>query len=235
MSKEHNIVARISCLSPIFFSFGLLSIGVFAQEAQLVPDPVTVETGDSQGADSEGVGTATIAPSLSFIPFGTAVMIQLDAPVSSRTAVRGDMFPISLAEPVSVNGVEIIPVGVSGEGQVVHAQGRGLGGRAGELIVAARYIMWGNRRIPLRSMRISLAGRNNTAEALAVSSVIPLAGFLVTGTSVDLPLGQIAIARFAEDVPVQPPVPLPSDSTSQAGAEAAPAAAENDFQQGGKQ
>lgn len=141
-------------------------------------------------------------PAPLIVPMNTHVMIQLDAPVSSRSAARGDMFPISLAEPVKLDGIEVIPAGITGEGQVVHSAGTGFGGRAGELIVAARYLMWGDRRIPLRGMRISTAGRNNTAEALALGQLIPLGGLFVTGTSVDLPVGQIAVARFAEDVPV---------------------------------
>jgi hypothetical protein len=138
------------------------------------------------------------------IPEGTFIMIQLDGPVTSRTATRGDMFPISLAEPVIIDGVEVVPAGITGEGQVVHAAGKGFGGRAGELIVAARYLMWDEQRIALRGMRISAAGRNNTAEAIAASAVLTVAGLFVTGTSVDLPAGQIAVARLAQDIPVGP-------------------------------
>lgn len=166
-----------------------------------VGDPVTA-TPARPGGEVETSGAAGVTNAELIVPAGTTVMLQLDAAVSSRTAVRGDMFPISLAEPVSLGGAEVIPAGIAGEGQVVHAAGTGLGGRAGELIVAARYLMWGERRIPLRGMRISMAGRNNTAEALAASQIIPLAGLFVTGTSVDLPVGQVAIARFAEDVPI---------------------------------
>ncbi len=164
---------------------------VQAAAAQPSPDA------EAEPATLENVAQASAAPVL---PLGTTIMIQLDAPVSSRTATRGDMFPISLAEPVRIDGVELIPAGITGEGQVVHSAGTGFGGRAGELIVAARYLMWGDRRIPLRGMRISTAGRNNTAEAIAVGQLIPFGGLFVTGTSVDLPIGQIAIARFAEDV-----------------------------------
>ena len=191
-------------------------------------------------ANIEAVAAAGTAPSL---PLGTTIMIQLDAPVSSRTAVRGDMFPISLAESVRVDGVEIIPAGIAGEGQVVHSAGTGFGGRAGELIVAARYLMWGDRRIPLRGMRISTAGRNNTAEAIAVGQLIPFGGLFVTGTSVDLPAGQIAIARFAEDIPIMTAADLsatPSAAVAAAEAPASdPAAAatpiSTEVQQGGTQ
>lgn len=144
------------------------------------------------------------------IPAGTAIVIQIDAPVTSRTATRGDMFPISLSVPVRLNDSDVIPAGIVGEGQVVHAARTGFGGRAGELIVAARYLQWGDRRIALRGMRISTVGKTNTAEALAVSQVIPLGGLFVTGTSVDLPAGQIAVARLTDDVPLEPAAAPPS-------------------------
>lgn len=145
---------------------------------------------------------ATPTSAAAVLPAGTNVVITIDAPVTSRTATRGDMFPISLAVPVAIDGVEILPAGLTGEGQVVHAAGVGFGGRAGELIVAARYLTWGDQRIALRGMRISRAGANNTAEALAASALLTVAGLFVTGTSVDLPAGQVAAARTADDVPL---------------------------------
>lgn len=192
-------------LGSLALGIALLSIAAqgAAQETQpVLPATEAVEPPVSPEVPEVAVPAEVAAPAPVVIPMNTTVMIQLDAAVSSRSAARGDMFPISLAEPVRLGETEVIPAGITGEGQVVHSAGTGFGGRAGELIVAARYLMWGERRIPLRGMRISTAGRNNTAEALALGQLIPLGGFLVTGTSVDLPIGQIAVARFAEDVPV---------------------------------
>ncbi len=186
----------------------LLNSGAAAQDGTA---PVTAEGTAAPVKTTEPA--APTAPGAAVIPAGTILVIQLDAPVTSRSATRGDMFPISLAEPVRLNDAEVIPAGISGEGQVVHSAGTGFGGRAGELIVAARYLTWGDRRIALRGMRISTAGRTATVEALAVSAVIPLGGLFVTGTSVDLPAGQIAVARLVDDLPlmgqVDPVVPAP--------------------------
>lgn len=183
----------------------LAPLAIEAEAQQTEPEVATTEAAPAPHSAVAAVEATAVEPTAGapvVIPMNTTVMIQLDAAVSSRTATRGDMFPISLAEPVRLGETEIIPAGIAGEGQVVHSAGTGFGGRAGELIVAARYLMWGDRRIPLRGMRISTAGRNNTAEAIALGQLIPLGGFLVTGTSVDLPVGQIAVARFAEDVPI---------------------------------
>ncbi|MEQ1688528.1 MAG: hypothetical protein ABL874_08140 [Sphingopyxis sp.] len=207
---------HLATVTAAFLFFCLPRAACLAQNAAtvepsaLAPDPQS-ETSDTI---ANAVGADTTGQPPEIIPLGTTVMIRLDAPVTSRTAVQGDMFPISLAEPVLFNGVEVIPAGISGEGQVVHAQGRGFGGRAGELIVAARYLMWGERRIVLRGMRISAAGRTNTAEALAVGLAVPLAGLFITGTSVDLPSGQVALARLAADVPIGVVAPAPTDQSA---------------------
>lgn len=168
------------------------------------PPDVVPAPAPEAAVTAEAATESAPADAAPLIAEGTYIVVRIDAAVSSRTAKQGDMFPISLAEPLKVDGVEIIPAGISGEGQVVHAQGRGFGGRAGELIVAGRYLMWGDQRIPLRGMRISRAGANNAAEAIAASAVLSVAGLFVTGTSVDLPIGQIAVARIAQPILAQP-------------------------------
>ncbi len=247
--KRGNVVVALSAplacaLSAPMVSAQTVDGGTPAVDSSVLatPSEVPVEATGAVATDTalaEAAAPVAAAPAL---PLGTTIMIQLDAPVSSRSAARGDMFPISLAEPVKLDGIEVIPAGISGEGQVVHSAGTGFGGRAGELIVAARYLMWGDRRIPLRGMRISTAGRNNTAEAIAVGQLIPFGGLFVTGTSVDLPIGQIAIARFAEDVPIAPAtdavVAAPPAADAAVVADAAPTAATpalTEVQQGGTQ
>jgi hypothetical protein len=140
------------------------------------------------------------------IPAGTLIAVRLEAAMSSRTAVNDEMFPISLLVPIRLGDEEIVPAGTPGMGQVVHSAGRGFGGRAGELILAARFLQWGDRRIPLRGMRISATGRNNAAEAILISStLLTVGGLFVTGTSVDLSVGHEAVARLAQDLVLDPP------------------------------
>jgi hypothetical protein len=148
--------------------------------------------------------TATATPPA--LPEGTRVVIRVEQALSSKTAKRGDRFPISLVEDVSLGGRAVVAAGTMGVGEVIHAAGKGFGGRAGELIVAARYLDVGGRRLPLRGFRINSAGANNTGEAIAASIAIPLAGLFVTGSSADIAAGQIAEAKtsqsFATDAPI---------------------------------
>jgi hypothetical protein len=152
------------------------------------------------------------------VPAGTAIEIRVDQALSSRTAVRGDRFPISVVSPIIVDGTVIVPAGASGIGEVVHAAGKGFGGRAGELIVAARYVDVPGGRVLLRGFRINRAGANNAAEAIGATIMVPLAGLVVTGSSAQIALGQTAIAKTQADFPERPaPAAPPTPTDNQQG------------------
>lgn len=132
------------------------------------------------------------------IPAGTSVTLRIKQPVSSRTAKRGDLFEIELVNDIYIDAAPVIPAGTKGVAQVVHASPKGFGGRAGELIVAARYLEASGRRISLRKTKFSSAGSDNAGAAIATTIAAPVIGLFVTGTSVDLPIGGIIVAETAE-------------------------------------
>lgn len=138
------------------------------------------------------------------IPAGTSVTLRIKQQVSSRTAKRGDLFEIELVNDLYVDSAPIIPAGIKGVAQVVHASPKGFGGRAGELIVAARYLESDGRRIALRKTKFSSAGSDNAGAAIATTIAAPVIGLFVTGTSVDLPVGSIIVAETAESFVVAP-------------------------------
>jgi hypothetical protein len=91
-------------------------------------------------------------------------------------------------------------------GEVVHAKKAGGSGTAGELILAARYLQIGERRLQLRSMRLAVAGKGavgavDAFNAASVVSPLPvgLLGFAVTGSNIDVPAGSIAVAKSAQE------------------------------------
>lgn len=131
---------------------------------------------------------------------GTSVTIRVTEPVTSRTAKRGDYFSFELVNDLRSGATIAIPAGTKGVGQVVHAAPKGFGGRAGELIVAARYLDTPTGRVTLRKTKFSVAGSDNVAAALTTSMVVPIAGMFITGTSVDLPVGSILVAEIALDL-----------------------------------
>jgi hypothetical protein len=74
------------------------------------------------------------------LPALTPVVLQLDEEIPSNRNKIGDRFRLHVAADVAVGTAVLIPAGSLGEGEVIHVQKSGMGGRAGELIVTARFV-----------------------------------------------------------------------------------------------
>lgn len=157
---------------------------------------------ESAVSASQALTTESHSPAV--VPVGTAVTLRVKQPISSRTAERGDLFEIELVNDIYIQALAVIPAGTKGMAQVVHASPKGFGGRAGELIVAARYLDVKGQRLSLRKTKFSSAGSDNAGAAIAATLAAPVIGMFVTGTSVDLPVGGIIVAETAQIfVPVE--------------------------------
>ena len=164
------------------------------------------------------------APVCCTIPALQDVSIKFGATVNSQANKIGEKIPISLAEPIVVNGVEIVPAGAKGEADVVHAAKSRFGGKAGELIVGVRFIEHAGVRIPLRSLRYSKGqGKDNTGAAIAVGVVAGLASLFVTGGEVTIPEGTVAYAKIARDTVVPGQAAPPVNEMKEAGSVTTPA------------
>jgi hypothetical protein len=136
---------------------------------------------------------------------GTMIEIRIEEPVNSKTHKTGDWYALSLSQPVMLGDALLIPAGTPGRGQVVHSARSGWGGKAGELILAARYLEFEGRQIPLRGMKLGGVGGNN--EGLAFGATVagglvamPLV-FALNGKNADIPAGLLATAKLAEALP----------------------------------
>lgn len=145
----------------------------------------------------------------------TPVYLVIDEPLDSDKSAIGQYFKLSLRQPVEIAPGLVIPPGTPGAGQVVHAAKSRAMGKAGELVLAARFLDFQGMRVPLRSLRYgSSQGKDNVETAaivgIAVSAVI--APF-ITGGEVRIPTGTEVWAKVAADVPLQalePAEPLPN-------------------------
>lgn len=142
----------------------------------------------------------------------TEVEIEIAEPVTSKSKRQGDHFAIRLAEPIVVDGRIVVPAGTPGLGEVVHSAKAGGAGKAGELILAARYLELDGQRIPLRSFRYGRrqgkdkTGAVNTGNMVA-AAVMPAAavvGFLIKGGEVDIPAGTRANAKVSAATSLPP-------------------------------
>lgn len=138
------------------------------------------------------------------LPANTVVELETLDAVSSKTSKPKDFFRLRVAEDVRVDGRVLIPAGTEALGQVVHAAKSGGGGKAGELILAARAIKLPRGDVKLRS-GFGAAGQQRTGAALATSIAVGVFGLFVHGKELLLPAGTPVSARVAEDTDL----PLP--------------------------
>lgn len=137
------------------------------------------------------------APAALCIPALTPILLRIDAPLSSRTSISGEAFPISLVDSIRLDGKDIVPAGTKGMGEVVHAKKTGMG-VGGELVLAARYLEIDGRRLRLRSMKIASQGDDQQELSYAVGAAVGLPGLFIRGKHIDLPMGVKAFAKTAE-------------------------------------
>lgn len=152
----------------------------------------------------------------SCIPALTPVRVAIKAHLGSKISLTDQTFPIELVQPIVVDGRELVPAGATGMGEVVHAKKSGGSGASGELVLAARYLEIGGRRLRLRSLNFAVAGEDKTRTvntiAIASAATMPalsLIGFFIQGKGIDIPEGTEASAKTAEPFVLDPPVITP--------------------------
>ncbi len=81
------------------------------------------------------------------LPVGTRIKLKLDAELSSRVSSVGDTFIASIAQPVVIREVIVLPAGTEVEGRVFEAKPASAGGRSGKLDLSFLTIRWSNELI----------------------------------------------------------------------------------------
>jgi hypothetical protein len=171
-------------------------------------------------------GMVGSSPAGDRLPAGTIVELELTEAVASSRNQRGDTFGLRVVEAISVNGRLVIPAGSLATGQVVHAAASSGGGKAGELLLAARTVDAQGKRLSLRGMRLGGAGQARTDAAIGMSAALavavpvlaPLALF-VKGREIEIPAGTRAHAKLAQDVVLEFPTAQTSGEPPLAGAQ----------------
>jgi hypothetical protein len=159
-------------------------------------------TGQSDALPAGQPGASAPAASAVRLPLGTPLEVELVDPLSSRTSLTGDRFAIRLVAPISVDGVEVVAAGATGQGEVIDAAHAGMGGRQGKLLVSARFLEINGQRVRIRGMTLNVAGKSRVGLATGVL-LVPYAGVgavLIQGGEIEMPRGTRATVRLAEDV-----------------------------------
>src|SRR3954467_1130333 len=161
--------------------------------------PVSATSPLQVGAPAAGNATLRI---------GTEIPLRLDEELTTKgKQLRvGDRFHLETAEPVMVQGVNVIPVGTPAVGEITDARNKGMWGKSGHLAARLLYVTVNGRQIRL-SGSFDDKGVAGGVGAVAVSAIVFLpAGFFMTGTSAKIPAGSIVKSFVDEDVPLAIPV-----------------------------
>lgn len=136
------------------------------------------------------------------LPRGTEIRMITLRELHSQQAKVGDRFEVEVTEDVRLNGRTVIPAGTRGYGEVTVVKKKGMWGKSGKLETRLLYLQVGDRRIRIGG---AAGDRGNTGTVGVVASValLPLAGFVVTGTSAVIAPGTPTVATLEEDIPVE--------------------------------
>lgn len=184
---------------------GLLFASCFASAQPSTPDAVAAPA----PADTVAQGASPCC----VLADGTLVQIEVVETLNTKTVQRGQRFPLRLVDPVYAGDTLVLPAGTEGEGEVVHAERARMAGKAGELILAARFLRTPSGNLPLRGMKLGGAGESHADAAFWV----PLVGFVINGGQVEVPAGTRAQAKLAGRATLPPATPVPPPSPDDAG------------------
>lgn len=157
--------------------------------------PVPAPVGAAQSVSAAGSGAGG-----QFIAANTPLILETVAPLSSATLQRGETFGLRLVEPLLIDGVLLLPAGTAGVGEVVHAERSRGGGKAGELLLAARYLEHDGRRIGLRGFRLGASGVDKSGKALGLAFAVGAFAMFLRGGEIEIPAHTQAQARTSLDV-----------------------------------
>jgi len=82
-------------------------------------------TNSGSSGSSNNAGNTAPAPPPMVIDAGTVLPVTLDQSVGTKINNSGDRFAASLAEPITVNGTQVLPQGTHATGTIVQAKSAG--------------------------------------------------------------------------------------------------------------
>lgn len=134
---------------------------------------------------------------------GTKVPLKLSEQLTTKgKKLRvGQHFNMEVSEPVLVNGQTVIPVGAPAVGEITEVRNKGMWGKSGHLTAQVLYVTVNGRQIRMNGT-FDDKGVTGTAGVVGAIALVPVAGFFMTGTSAQIPLGAPVVGFVGEDVPL---------------------------------
>lgn len=134
---------------------------------------------------------------------GTSVPLKMAEALTTngKKLKVGQRFQLETAEPITVNGMTVIPAGSPATGEVTEVRNKGMWGKSGRINARVLFVRANGRQIRM-SGQLDDKGTTGTVGVVGAIAVIPVAGFFVTGTSANIPLGTPVTGFIDEDVQV---------------------------------
>ena len=141
--------------------------------------------------------------SVAVLRSGTSVPLKMSEGLTTKGKLLrvGQRFNLEVAAPVSVDGRVVIPAGSTAVGEITDVRNKGMWGKSGRIGARLLYVRVGDRNIRL-SGQLDDKGTTGTAGVVGAIAFVPVAGFFMTGTSAQIPLGAPVAGFIDEDVPL---------------------------------
>ena len=178
----------------------------YAQDATAeVAQPATPAAVPAQALEFAPVAAPTVLRS------GTPVPLKMREELTTKgKKLRvGQRFNREVAEDVRLGSVVVIPAGSPAVSEITDVRNKGMWGKSGRIGARPLYARVGDRQIRL-SGAMDDKGVTGTAGVIGAVALVPIAGFLMTGTSAVIPLGATVQAFLDEDVQMQAVQPAPA-------------------------
>ena len=160
-----------------------------AQEAAVVTQPVAALI---QPASSNVLRSGAEIP----------LLLREELTTKKKALRVGQRFQMEVASAVSVNGIVVIPAGTPAVGEITEVRNKGMWGKSGYIGARAVALRIGDRSIRLTGS-FDDKGVTGTGGVIAAVALIPLAGFLTTGTSAMIASGSSVKSFLDEDIAFQ--------------------------------
>ena len=177
----------------------------------------------STGALAQTAPIVAGAPDAAMLRSGTSVPLKMAEALTTKGKHLkvGYRFQMETAEPIMVNGQVVIPAGSPTTGEITEIRNKGMWGKSGRINARVLYVRADGRQIRMTG-QLDDKGTTGTAGVVGSVALLPVAGFFMSGTSANIPLGAPVTGFIDEDVPVAFATGAPAPMMVPAASAAAP-------------
>jgi hypothetical protein len=186
-------------------------LAAFAAAQAAAPTPANPNWVPLQQAQAAAPARPAVAPqsvilsssSDTMLRAGTEVPLRLEEGLDSnnKTLREGQQFRMTVANDVRLGTLVVIPAGSQATGEITDLRRKGMWGKSGRIVARILNVRVGDRLVRL-SGTFDDKGTTGTAGVVAAVAFVPIAGFLMTGTSAKIPAGSGVKAFLDEDLKV---------------------------------